>query len=175
MKLNLGCGTNRLEGWENYDAEVNITEPLMWKSDSVDFVFAEHVVEHVYYEQAVGFFRECHRILKPGGVVRIAVPSVERVYQMATERYGEFVKKWVPWEKDYRRAAMSNILFMHGHRAPWTEGLLQASLFYAGFDNPWPTIPGYSRHGELCNVEGHDKVIGKEFNAIETVVVEAIK
>lgn len=174
LKLNLGCGTNKLEGWDNRDADVDITKPLPWKDSTADFVFAEHVVEHVYYEQALGFFRECHRVLKPGGVVRIAVPSVEQVMQLATGEYCEFTKKWVQHEHPKRRA-MTNILFMHGHKAPWTKGLLVTSLYYVGFDEPVPQWPGGSSYKELLGVEGHGKVIGEKFNGIETVVVEAKK
>lgn len=174
--INLGCGTNRLDGWENYDSEIDIAKRLPWDDDSVHVVFAEHVVEHVTYNDALRFFMECHRVLIPGGVVRIAVPSIEQVCYRATLEYAKFVEKWVPDDgTDYRRRSMTNILFRHGHRAPWTEGLLLASLFYAGFNDPQPMEPGYSRNARLRGIEGHGQVIGEEFNAIETVVAEAIK
>lgn len=180
LKLNLGCGTNRLDGWENHDADVNITEPLYkWKNDTVDVIFAEHVVEHVYYEQAIGFFRECHRVLRTGGVLRIAVPSVERVWREATMAYCDFTRKWAAptdeTENGAVRGAMTNILFCHGHRAPWTQGLLLATMFYAGFDEVVARTPGQSIHPELIGVEGHGRVIGDKFNQIETVVAEATK
>lgn len=176
MRINLGCGTNRIMGWSNHDADVDITKRLPWEDNVASFVFAEHVVEHVPYTEALCFFTECHRVLRAGGVCRIAVPSVERVWQMATPEYGKFTERWVKADGlDYRRRAMTNILFRHGHRAPWTEGLLCASLFYAGFKSVLPRAPGYSEHVELRGVEGHGKVIGDEFNAIETVVVEATK
>ncbi len=180
MKLNLGCGTNLLDGWENHDAGVNITQRLPWTSDTVDCVFAEHVVEHVTYNEALCFFSECHRVLRTGGVCRIAVPSVERIWREATPNYCEFTERWssVPanaGENERLRGAMTNILFRHGHLAPWTQGLLQASLFYAGFDEVKPCTPGCSDHPELQGVEGHGKVISAKFNNIETVVVEATK
>ena len=49
LKINLGCGTNRIPGWSNHDAEVNITRRLPWADDSADCVFVEHVVEYVIY------------------------------------------------------------------------------------------------------------------------------
>jgi SAM-dependent methyltransferase len=187
IKLNLGCGTNVLDGWENHDAGVDITKPLPWGTDTADCIFAEHVVEHVPYNAAVLFFTECHRVLRTGGIIRIAVPSVERIWREATPNYIEFTRKWVPRTKvlptaresgmsnSDLRDAMTNILYRHGHRAPWTQGLLLASLFYAGFDEVVARTPGQSDHVELQNVEGHGRVIGDEFNRIETVVAEGTK
>lgn len=174
-KINFGCGTNRLEGWQNYDAEVDITKTLPFGNGVADFVFAEHVVEHVTYEQALAFFRECHRILKSGGVVRIAVPSIERVMRHGNEDYFKFASRWTDFHEVSRRAAMGAILHAHGHQAPWTDSLLRASLYLSGFTGASTYPPGQSGYAELVGVEGHGKVIGDEFNFIETTVCEGIK
>lgn len=175
IKINFGCGTNRLTGWQNYDAEVDITQPLPFGDGIADFMFAEHVVEHVTYEQALAFFRECYRVLKRGGVLRIAVPSIERVMTRGDESYFTFASKWTKNHEVSRRAAMDAILHAHGHQAPWTEGLLRASLYFAGFDKGNVCTPGQSQFDELRNVEGHGKVIGDHFNFIETAVCEGNK
>jgi SAM-dependent methyltransferase len=179
IKLNLGCGTNRLDGWRNHDSDMPIHEPLRFGAGTVDYVFAEHVVEHVYYEQAIGFFRECVRVLRPGGTARIAVPSVEQIWRTATAEYCEFTRRWVTPRDEtvdgQLRGALENILFKHGHRAPWTEGLLLTTLFYAGFGHVKAFAPGQSDDPELRGIEGHGKVIGDKFNCIETVVAEATK
>lgn len=179
MKINLGCGTNKLHGWHNHDDDVDITKRLPWDDATVTHVLAEHVVEHVTYFEAIDFFVECHRVLVPGGVCRIAVPSVERIWQEATPEYCNFTEKWSMRFDDTfngrRRGALRNVLVRHGHRAPWTEGLLLATLFFAGFDEVVARDPGRSDHDALRGVEGHGRVIGDEFNAIETVVAEATK
>lgn len=180
LKINLGCGTNKLDGWSNHDMDVDIEQRLPWRSDSADVIFAEHVVEHVTYNAAVAFFMECHRVLRPGGVLRIAVPSIERVWREATPSYCSFTERWVTVDKNADgntrlRGAMTNILHRHGHKAPWTQGLLMASMFYAGFDEVTACRPGSSHHEELLGLEGHGRVIGDDFNEIETVVAEATK
>lgn len=176
IKLNLGCGTNILKGWGNHDDDVDISKPLPWGDDVASFIFAEHVVEHITYSQALDFFKECHRVLHPGGVCRIAVPSIERVFMHATPEYAKFAERWVPDDgTDFRRRAMTNILFRHGHQTAWTEALLDATLFYAGFNLTCAVDPLWSEHPELLGIEGHGKVIGDKFNRIETVVVEATK
>ncbi len=170
IKLNFGCGGNRLDGWANYDSEIDISKPLPFSNGAADFVLAEHVVEHIDYYAALGFFAECRRVLKPGGVVRIAVPSIENIWKKGNQAYFEFAARWAPSAD--RRGAMHAMLFAHGHKAAWTASLLKVSLAYAGFDNVVHRDPGLSDHAELRGVEGHGRVIGEAFNAIETIVCE---
>ncbi|RUU23682.1 methyltransferase domain-containing protein [Mesorhizobium sp. M7A.T.Ca.TU.009.01.3.2] len=173
VKLNFGCGTNRMEGWENFDEEVDITKQLPFIDGYADFIFAEHVVEHVDYRQALAFFAECHRVLKPGGVIRIAVPSLENIWKRGDQDYFNFAHRWAPSAD--RRGAMHAIINAHGHKAIWTQGLLEACLFYAGFEDIAGAEPGKSEHADLMAVEGHGRVIGDRFNWIETAVAEGCK
>lgn len=79
MKLNLGCGNKKREGYVNVDAcgEPDVVcdlsvFPWPWADGSVDEVFSEHFLEHVQdYEKTI---LEIHRILKPGGVIWFKVP-----------------------------------------------------------------------------------------------------
>jgi len=172
IKVNLGCGTNRLDGWQNYDEDLDITRPLPFGDDTVDFILAEHVVEHVPYVAAIGFLRECRRVLVSGGVARIIVPSVERIMLHADADYLKFVSRWTT--EPGVRGAMGAILHAHGHQTAWTEGLLRATLFYAGL-TPVHCDPGQSMHDELRDVDGHAKVIGWRNNWIESSVFEGTK
>lgn len=172
VKLNFGCGTNRLEGWQNFDADLDISKRLPFPDNHADFIFAEHVVEHIGYYEALAFFKECRRVLKPGGVIRICVPSVENIMQRATPEYCAFVKRWAPTQD--LRGAMHAILYAHGHKAAWTQGLLKASLFYAGFDDIVHCEQGASERADLKGVEGHGKVIGEHFNWIEAAICEGV-
>lgn len=175
IKLNFGCGTNRLDDWQNYDADIDITKRLPFEDSSVDFVLCEHCVEHVTYYEAIDFFHECCRVLRPGGVARITVPSLEQIMQRADAEYCEFTRKWQnPKSVEGVRGAMNAILYAHGHRTAWTRSLLEATLYYAGFVVE-SHATGHSRHPELCDVEGHGKVIGDKFNEIESCTVEGTK
>jgi predicted SAM-dependent methyltransferase len=167
-KLNLGCGSNILAGWENHDSDVDIRNPLPYEDESIDFIFIEHCVEHVTTPDAVRFFAECLRILKYEGTLRVAVPSGDKIYDLADSEY----LKWhgqSGFGDGTRRGAVRSILLDHGHLSAWNHSILDACLFAAGFEQE--KIYG-STIGEL---EGHGKVIGDHNNEIETIVMEAVK
>jgi SAM-dependent methyltransferase len=85
VKLNLGCGQNRLDGFLNTDREPAVEPdvvmdledfPWPFDTDSVDEVVANHVLEHVGAtpELFIGVMQELYRVCRGGAVVRIAVP-----------------------------------------------------------------------------------------------------
>ena len=164
----MGCGGNILAGWENHDADVDIRNPLPYEDESIDFIFIEHCVEHVTTPDAVRFFAECLRILKYEGTLRVAVPSGDKIYDLADEPY----LKWhgqSGFGDGTRRGAVRSILLDHGHLSAWNHSILDACLFAAGFEEE--KIYGC----DLGELEGHGKVIGEHNNAIETIVMEAVK
>lgn len=173
LRLNLGCGTNKLKGWTNHDADVDITKPLPWPDNSADFIFIEHCVEHVSQHEAVRFFIEAHRVLKPGGVFRVTVPSLEQIAACNDPAYFAFAGKW--GGEPTRKGAMQAIIFAHGHQAIWTASAMRAALDFAGFENIEPRQVGHSPYPELVGVEGHQTVIGEVFNTIESMPFEAVK
>jgi predicted SAM-dependent methyltransferase len=175
VKINLGCGTNKLPGWQNHDKEVDITRKLPFKSDTADFIFAEHVVEHTPYYTAINFMKECFRVLKPNAVLRITTPSLEFLQQRGDEEYFKWVhsKGWGPAPD--KRGAMHAILYSHGHQTAWTASLLTSTMFYCGFNKIEVCEVGKSYHPSLVGVEGHGKVIGDHYNWIESLCVEGTK
>jgi SAM-dependent methyltransferase len=85
MKLNLGCGQNRLEGYVNADREAAVQPdvvmdlesfPWPFEDGSVDEVVANHVLEHVGRDPQVfiRIMQELYRICRGGAMLFIAVP-----------------------------------------------------------------------------------------------------
>lgn len=146
MKINLGCGSNRLDGWKNYDSELDFTKPLPFESDSADFILIEHALEHCDMRQAFLFMEEAHRVLKPGGVLRICVPHLDRISDIAHCR---------------------DLIVGHGHQAIWSLSTMVTALQIAGFDTVTETLR------KEC--DGHWRVIGEIKDEIETLRVEATK
>jgi predicted SAM-dependent methyltransferase len=55
---------------------------LPFDDNSINFIFSEHFFEHLFFDEALSLFRECHRILKPYGVIRTCVPDADlRTYE----------------------------------------------------------------------------------------------
>jgi hypothetical protein len=76
-----------------------------------------------------------------------------------------------------RHSAVQSILLNHGHLSAWNYDLLETCLYAGGFreDLIYNVKIGESVEPELNGLEGHGKVIGDHNNAIETIVMEAMK
>lgn len=177
-KINLGCGTNKLPGWDNYDYDLDITKPLPFEDNSIDYIFMEHVIEHVTYKESWDFFKEANRVLKPGGKIRIITPSIlKQLSNINTKGFDDYIeyfynRRWTN-EKNIKGVAES-ILFGHGHRQAWSEDLLVGCLKILGFKSYISKL--YSSEDPiLCNLEGHWKVVGKNINDMDSICVEGIK
>lgn len=166
-KIQFGCGGNILQGWENYDAEVDISKPLPFENDSVDAILAEHVLEHITIQEAWGFLEECFRILKIGASLRIAVPSVSRIHALADEDYFNFIVKH-GWGEPNRKGAVKSIIFNHEHKTIWETSSLSSIISVLGFTICQP-------EDFMANTLHHQSVIGEKINYIETIVVDCKK
>jgi predicted SAM-dependent methyltransferase len=87
LSVNVGSGGKGLDGWVNIDAKCyqdstfdhDIRRRFPLSDGSASRILAEHVIEHLdFYDDIPNVLREFHRILKPGGVLRIVVPDGER-------------------------------------------------------------------------------------------------
>ena len=63
------------------DASRNIPE----KSFSVDLIYTCHMIEHLDKNETDNFLKECKRVLKPNGYLRIVVPDFDRLIQIYNE------------------------------------------------------------------------------------------
>jgi predicted SAM-dependent methyltransferase len=80
LKIVVGASGVFNEGWVFTDMEnLNLLEPSDWhryfQVDSIDAILAEHVWEHLSYEEGAIAAYQCFEYLKPGGYLRIAVPD----------------------------------------------------------------------------------------------------
>lgn len=84
-KLNFGCGDKIAEGWTNIDfhsansdvKRVNLLTGFPYPDNYFDVVYSSHVLEHFTKSQALYLLKESFRVLKPNGILRIAVPDLE--------------------------------------------------------------------------------------------------
>jgi len=88
--LNLGCGRHFHPLWTNVDLrahspgviEHNLRSSLPFAEKSFDAVYHSHLIEHLPRDEAPGFLKECARILRPRGVLRIATPDLETIARL---------------------------------------------------------------------------------------------
>jgi SAM-dependent methyltransferase len=92
--LNLGCGSRYHPDWINIDIvphgpeviQHDISRGIPLPDASCDVVYHAAVLEHMRCSDAVSFLLECHRVLKPGGMVRVGVPDLEKICQLYLSR-----------------------------------------------------------------------------------------
>jgi hypothetical protein len=60
----------------------DVTGPLPFADCTFEAIYHSHLLEHLRRELALPFLRECHRVLRPGGVLRIAVPDLEAIVRL---------------------------------------------------------------------------------------------
>lgn len=58
---------------------VDLLEGIPLEDNVCDAVYHSHVLEHLGCEQGRKLMVECHRVLKPGGIARVAVPDLEQI------------------------------------------------------------------------------------------------
>ena len=87
LKLHIGCGSKRIEGFVNIDCrylptvdEIQNAELLRsYKPNTVDLIYASHILEHFGRWRYKQVLQRWYEILKPGGVLRLAVPDFQSV------------------------------------------------------------------------------------------------
>ena len=68
--------SNQGADWQVSPLVHDLSKPLPFPDNSVSAIYASHVLEHLYRNQAMALLSECKRVLKPGGVLRLVVPDL---------------------------------------------------------------------------------------------------
>lgn len=98
-RLHLGCGKRYIPGFihvdldefDHIDVKADIRDLSMFESDSVDLIYSCHALEYFDRVEVEEVLREWKRVLRPGGILRVAVPDFEALVQVYLE-YGELDK-----------------------------------------------------------------------------------
>lgn len=187
-KLQLGAGGGYLNGWLNTDidplpgqAYLDATQPFPLPDQSMQYVFAEHVIEHLAYQDGLAAFRECYRVLAPGGKVRFATPDLRRFtalldqapasYLEAKFKFHEFPDLPAPVRPAF---IINEEMHEFGHRFLYDEATLRNSLTAAGFKSIQRFDPGSSDDAALTGIEvRHNVASVRPVNDYETMVLQA--
>jgi predicted SAM-dependent methyltransferase len=169
VKLHLGWVTPYKDGWKNIynnylnnierlDINWDIREPLPFPDNSVDFIYNEHFLEHLTVEEGTRAITDFMRVLKSGGVMRIAMPDIRNAISPYFDENWKETKR-ATYEKFgltfiKTRAEAVNISFRWwGHQWLYDWEELERRLREAGCINIKPCKIYESEYKELCNLE----------------------
>ena len=97
-RLHLGCGNIRLPGFCNVDIltthAVDVISDISkldnFNDDSIELIYACHVLEHFSHDDAVNVLKRWFQVLAPGGELRISVPDIDRIVKIYTKNWAHF-------------------------------------------------------------------------------------
>lgn len=170
-------GIYRIDG-STFFTELDICQTLPFADGCVDWVYAEHLIEHVSLTDGLIWLKEVRRILAPGGIVRITTPDLrlyvqsylngDRFFDRHRRRIDMALRTVAP-PMPTRNAFMFNQLFyVYGHRWIYDEDEMRYALGQAGF-----AADGIAKHsfrtGARKDVADLDQVLRND----ESLYIEA--
>jgi predicted SAM-dependent methyltransferase len=195
-KLQLGCGPNVLAGWLNTTLQpihagaihLNALKPFPIADAVFHYIFSEHMIEHLTFQQGQSMLRECFRVMQHGGRIRLATPDLAKIIALYTHSADAEPQAYNHWLLDtfmqqqptdnYNPCFAVNKMFYgwDKHIFIYDYRTLCYALEQAGFTEVIQCQPGASADGQLQGIEHHGQVLHNEaMNRYETLVVEARK
>jgi predicted SAM-dependent methyltransferase len=189
-KLQLGSGSAVPEGWLGTDIfpqsdrvmYLDAAKPYPFGDDTFEYVHSEHLIEHLSWQEGLSMLRECRRVMKPGGTIRVATPDLEVLIGLYTNQGDPLNKRYVEWITDacldgvnvYKAAFVINNAFRNwGHQFLYDGETLEMAMRAAGFTDIVRRRVGESEDENLRGIESHGELTGnEEMVAFETMVFE---
>jgi predicted SAM-dependent methyltransferase len=171
VKLHLGCGGERKNGWINIDllgdpvdVAWNLANPLPFDSGSVAAIFHEHLLEHLPLTAGDHFLRECYRVLRPHGILRVGVPDAGKLIKSYAGDQS-YLEELHP-DRPVALLAVQELFYWHRHCAMFDVETLSLLLQAAGFPDP---------HERAFGDTDLDRAPDTERRRAETLYMEARK
>ena len=147
MKINLGSGHWKLEGWINVDIDresepdvcANLSGGLPFANGVARLMHTEDFIDQLELEEAAEFLHECHRILAPGGVLRVLTPDMKRLAHLYLNDPQQLETMWkdfvgVPLSLETAGEIFNAGMRFAGHTFLYDEETFQALASRCGFD-----------------------------------------
>jgi predicted SAM-dependent methyltransferase len=197
-KLHVGCGGNYLDTWLNSDlipdnkniVALDVSKAFPLPSESFDYVYCEHLIEHLSFIQQMNFLNESYRILKPGGKIRIATPDFDFLVKLAGNDKSELESEYLNWNfqtflkyipSQLMDTANLDVYVINNYFRDWGHQLIHNKssfknlIEYCGFYLLGFESVGCSDDPMLAGLEKHGAMITETYNKYETMVAEAMK
>jgi predicted SAM-dependent methyltransferase len=147
IKINLGSGHWKLEDWVNVDIDresqpdvcANLAGGLPFANGVARLMHTEDFIDQLELEQAAEFLRECHRILIPGGVLRVLTPDMRKLAHLYLNDPEQLKTMWksfvgVPLALDTAGEIFNIGMRFAGHTFLYDEETFKALTVRCGFD-----------------------------------------
>jgi SAM-dependent methyltransferase len=181
LKIHLGCSACIFSDWMNVDGfaqdgidlQWDLRYPLPLSASSTRMIYTEHLLEHLFKDDAIKLLEQCYRILEPGGIIRIGVPDAELYLRAYAEGRNEFFKRLEHLGGAVKSLStpidvINQVFRMGGHHLfAWDFLALSLSLESVGFIDIKRWEPGKASRSEIC--------LDNPDHAFETLYVEASK
>ena len=141
-RLNWGCGEWAIPGWINADIKDDegidivgdIRDGLPLDSDSIDYAVSIHSLPEIPFTEIVPTLKELRRVLKPGGVLRLALPDLDKGIEAYHRKDKEYFK--VPDEeaKSVGAKFVTQMVWYGYSRSLFVPDFVEELLQRAGFD-----------------------------------------
>ncbi len=191
-KLHIGCQSHPMEEWLNVDlvpklggiVYMDATNEFPFKDAVFEYVFTEHMIEHIPLDKGQFMLKECYRVLKPGGILRVVTPNLDSLLNYYLQPglplhsdYTDFSRRYFPQQPPVFNATVvfNNFFRDWGHQFIYNEATLTTLLQMTGFRDILRLEVGESSDPVLCGLENHHLEITDRFNRMESLVMEAIK
>ena len=93
-KINMGCGKRNfgsdwihIDGGEHSHLDHNDLSNLPYEDNTIDLIYASHVLEYFDREEVVNLLSEWRRVLKPKATLRLAVPDFQAMAKLYSSGY----------------------------------------------------------------------------------------
>jgi len=122
---------------------LDASESFEIPSESFDFVYSEHMIEHISFEGGRHMLEECNRILKPSGVIRIVTPTLGFLLRVMSADRGMLENSYRDWsvtEHVPEAPQVTNAFFLNnfvrnwGHTFIYDRETLELALRLSGFE-----------------------------------------
>ncbi|MBI3308725.1 MAG: sulfotransferase [Candidatus Melainabacteria bacterium] len=198
-KLHIGAGYNMLEGWLNCnimpitktDIFLDASIRFPFNDNTFDYIFSEHQVEHLSYKEGLNMLKECFRILKPGGKIRITTPSLEFFIALYKKDLSKVEKEYVNYtiqrcfsglKQNKEVFTINNVFTNFGHRFIYDQNTLKSSLETNNFIEIKFYESGFTDEDTFKDIEQHPKMFksfgfnnGEELSQFDSFAIEAKK
>jgi predicted SAM-dependent methyltransferase len=190
-KLHIGCGGNILGDWLNSDffphsdriVHLDATDSFPFSNETFDYIFSEHMIEHISYSNGLAMLSECHRVLRNNRKIRISTPNLKFLIDLYTDDKSEAQREYIKWATDtFIKSApyyddtfvINNFVRDWGHLFIYDEKTLRSSLEKAGFTKIIRCDLNESEDESFRNLE-NEKRMPKGFLKLESVILEGTK